>query len=136
MEQQHIPSREGSGISGNEGDTCSYERTPDGKNVVFTNYYKDGGVRNRISVPIGSLDVPRLNDSETEPEPKSETNRRKFDTRISDNQDLKEQYRQQFGPEAYRYRMLYEEAARQLNNLYDFAKENGIELPNPGPSFT
>ena len=41
------------------------------------------------------------------------------------------QYMVEEGPEAYKYKGLYEEKARQLGRLYRYAEHLGIELPNP-----
>ncbi len=56
------------------------------------------------------------------------------DESIGNDKKAWEQYYKQYGPEAYRYRRLYEEVVRQIQNLYNFAEERGIELPSPGGS--
>jgi|GEM_PF-4347575 len=45
------------------------------------------------------------------------------------------EYREENGQEAYKYRRLYEEAARQLANLYKYADEHNLDLPDPGDGF-
>jgi hypothetical protein len=51
---------------------------------------------------------------------------------IGNDRKAWERYKAEHGEEAYRYRRLYEEVARQLMNLYIYAEEKGIELPSPG----
>lgn len=124
MEQIPLPERM-------EEKESEMQRSSDGKCVVFANYHKDGSVKNRISVPIGSLDLPSPYTAH-----KEDITQTIYPEFIGNNYELWEKYHEEFGPEAYKNRRLYEEAVRQLNNLYDFAEENGIELPNPGPSFS
>ena len=53
---------------------------------------------------------------------------------IGNDRKAWEQYHEQHGSEAYKYRRLYEEVTRQIQNLYKFAEQEGIELPSPGDS--
>lgn len=59
-----------------------------------------------------------------------------FPERIGQDFELWEQYREVHGPEAYKYRRLYEETSKQLYDIYKYAEEHGIDLPNTGPDFT
>jgi hypothetical protein len=59
-----------------------------------------------------------------------------FPERIGEDHELWQKYHEVHGKEAYKYRRLYEEASRQLTNLYKYAEEHSIDLPNPGPDFT
>ena len=65
--------------------------------------------------------------------PAPENNTPVFPDLIGDNYELWKQYREVHGPEAYRYRRLYEVTARHITNLYKYADEVGIQLPDPGP---
>jgi hypothetical protein len=47
-------------------------------------------------------------------------------------EDLKDYDHETLRVEAYRYRRLYEEVRRQLENLYKYADDANIELPSPG----
>jgi hypothetical protein len=53
---------------------------------------------------------------------------------IGNDREAWEQYHEQYGPEAYKYRRLYEEVVRQMQNLYEFAEQQDIDLPSPGNS--
>ncbi len=72
---------------------------------------------------------------EKHPEHTPETATR-FPDVIGQDYELWKKYYEECGIQAYRYRRLYEEAASQLTALYRYAEENGIDLPDPGPSFT
>lgn len=56
-------------------------------------------------------------------------------TSILYSPELQSQFANEYGIEALEYRLLYEEAIRQLNVIYAYAEENGIELPNPGSGY-
>lgn len=58
-----------------------------------------------------------------------------FPERIGQNFELWQEYYEVHGPEAYKYRRLYEETSRQLSDIYRYAEEHGIDLPSPGPDF-
>lgn len=58
-----------------------------------------------------------------------------FPELIGDDYELWQQYHETFGKVAYKYRRLYEETSKQLFDVYTFAEENGIDLPNTGPDF-
>ena len=52
---------------------------------------------------------------------------------IGDDREQWLEYREEHGPEAYKYRRLYEVTAGQLLRLHEYAEQQGIELPTPGP---
>lgn len=60
----------------------------------------------------------------------------RYPDRIGQDRDLWRKYREEHGYEAYRYRRLFEETCRQLTNLYRYAEEHDIDLPDPGISYT
>lgn len=55
---------------------------------------------------------------------------------IGQDYELWQKYHEMHGKEAYTYRRLYEEEAHLLTEIYKFAEEHGIDLPNTGPDFT
>jgi hypothetical protein len=59
-----------------------------------------------------------------------------FPERIGDDYELWQKYHEVHGKEAYKYRRLYEETTHLLTDIYTYAEEHNIDLPNPGPDFT
>ena len=59
-----------------------------------------------------------------------------FPERIGQDFELWQQYREVYGPEAYKFRRLFEETSQLLYDVYKYAEERGIVLPNTGPDFT
>ena len=49
--------------------------------------------------------------------------------------DSAEIFIEDYGQKTYEYKLLYEEAVRQLEALYDYADKNNISLPDPGSSY-
>lgn len=59
-----------------------------------------------------------------------------FPERIGPDFELWKKYQEIHGPEAYKYRRLYEEVSEQLHDVYRFAVDRGIDLPDISPDFT
>jgi len=55
---------------------------------------------------------------------------------LGDDRQAWADYFEEHGPEAYKYRRLYERLVREIQNLYTYADEHDIELPSPGPGIT
>lgn len=65
-----------------------------------------------------------------EQDPKQMAEEVKFPDKIGDDYELWQKYHKEFGPEAYKWRRIAEDAIRHTVELYRIAEAQGVKFPD------